>query len=63
MAEINIQRKSSNTLWWILGIVAIVLLVWFLFAWMGGDRTQPMTGTGSTGMPYAAAFTIGAPVT
>lgn len=56
MAEINIQRKSSNTLWWILGIVALVILAWFLFAWMGGDTTQPVTGAGVPAAPFATSF-------
>jgi hypothetical protein len=57
MAEINIQRKSSNALWWVLGIVALVILVWFLFTWMGADTRQPMTGTGLPGGSVATVST------
>jgi hypothetical protein len=32
MAEINIQRKSSNALWWILGIVALVIIALYITA-------------------------------
>jgi hypothetical protein len=55
MAEINVQRKSSNALWWVLGIVALVLVAWFLFAWMGGDTQR--VSIALTGEPYAAAVT------
>ena len=33
MADINVQRKSSSALWWVLGILALIVLLWFLFAW------------------------------
>jgi hypothetical protein len=33
MADINVQRKSSNALWWILGLIALLVLLWFIFAW------------------------------
>jgi hypothetical protein len=57
MAEINIQRsKSSNALWWILGIVAVVLIVWLLFTWTGGTRT---VSTDVPGLPLAVAFSEG----
>lgn len=38
MSEINIQRKSgSNVLWWVLGLVALLIVAWLLFANMGTD--------------------------
>lgn len=38
MSEINIQRKSgSSALWWALGIIALLILAWLLFANMGTD--------------------------
>jgi hypothetical protein len=52
MAEINIQRKSSSALWWILAIVALVIVAWFLFGM--GDGTQRV-GSLLTGESYAAA--------
>jgi hypothetical protein len=39
VADINIQRKSSSAIWWILGVVALVVLIWLLFAW----DTEPVT--------------------
>lgn len=38
MAQINIQRKSSQAMWWILGLIALVLIVWWLFAAGTPDR-------------------------
>ncbi len=40
MAEINIQRKSTSWLWWVLGIVAVLLIVWAI-ASMWNTRTEP----------------------
>ena len=38
MSQINIQRKSgSNVLWWVLGIVALLIVLWLLFANTGTD--------------------------
>jgi len=59
MAEINIQRKSSNAIWWILAIVAVVLIVWFL---MAGTGRQPMTQAPAPALPSFAA-SAGGPVT
>lgn len=39
MAEINVQRRSSSGLWWIIGLVALAILIWALFAWSGADDT------------------------
>lgn len=58
MADINIQRKSSNAVWWILGIVALVIVAWFLFTMMGGDTTPRVGTTDLYGLPVAAAFTV-----
>lgn len=39
MGEINIQQKSgSAVLWWMLGIVALLIVAWLLFANTGTDR-------------------------
>lgn len=52
MAEINIQRKSgTNALWWILAIVAILVILWFLFA---GGTTTDLGRTGSSATMTAA---------
>ena len=39
MADIDIQRKSSSAVWWILGIIIVALILFLLFAWGGADRT------------------------
>ena len=37
MAEINIQRRPSTAIWWIIGIIALAVIVWMLLGW----STQP----------------------
>lgn len=42
MSDINIQRKSgSHMMWWMLGIVALVIVGWLLFA---NTDTNPQMG-------------------
>ena len=33
MADINVQRKSSNALWWIIGLIALLVVLWFILSW------------------------------
>lgn len=40
MAEINIQRKSSNAIWWVIGIVVLAVVVW----WLMSARTTEYNG-------------------
>ncbi len=48
MADINLQRKSSTSaLWWVLGIIALVIIIWMVWAWTGTGRT----GTGTVQLP------------
>lgn len=56
MSEINIQRKSgTNMLWWILGIVALLIVAWLLFANTGTDpQTRSLADPGGA----VAAMTI-----
>ena len=61
MADINIQRKSSNAIWWILGIVALVLIVWFV---MRGTGEQPMTQAPAQALPsFTASAGVAATLT
>jgi hypothetical protein len=46
MAEINIQKKSANPMWWVLAIVAVVIVGWLLFA-RGGDRMPEESSIGA----------------
>lgn len=57
MSEINIQRKSgSGVMWWVLGIIALLILVWLMF---GNVFTNPQTGQVlDSGSPVAALTTI-----
>ena len=32
MADINIHQTSS-AIWWTIGIIAVAVVLWFLFAW------------------------------
>lgn len=39
MADINIQRRSTSWLWWVLGIVAVLLIVWAIVSmWNAGPE-------------------------
>jgi hypothetical protein len=41
MADIDVQRKSNNAwIWWLLGLLALALLAWLLFA--GDDGEEPV---------------------
>jgi hypothetical protein len=39
MPNTNTPSRPSTAVWWIIGILALVLLVWLLFAWV-----EPMAG-------------------
>lgn len=55
MTEINIQRKSGNSvLWWVLGIIALAVIAWFIFA--GTDGMQYGLSTGIGHGPLAAVI-------
>jgi hypothetical protein len=54
MAEINIQKKSTNPMWWVLVILAVVIVGWLL---MGRNRDRaPETSfiNEPSGAPIAA---------
>lgn len=60
MADINVQRRSSNAVWWIIGIVAAVILLWLLFGWGNtGTMTDPV-GRGIT-LDQLAAMVVNTP--
>lgn len=59
MADINIQHKSSNAVWWILGILALILVVWMLWGWM--DTEPAVRGALPPGAPAVAAAITAAP--
>jgi hypothetical protein len=58
MADINVQRKSPSALWWILGILAVGILLWFLFAWESDPAVtmrMPSAPTADIGVELTAA--------
>ena len=62
MAQINVDRKSSSAVWWILAIAGVALVLWLLFGWNWGAET-PAYGQGIRGLPQqsgpvASAATI-----
>jgi hypothetical protein len=40
MAEINVQRRPANPVWWIVGVIAMLIVIWAIFAWVGNDTGQ-----------------------
>jgi hypothetical protein len=46
MTEINIQKKSTNPMWWVLAVVAVVIVGWLLFA-RGNDRAPETSSIGA----------------
>lgn len=52
MADIDIQRKSSSWLWWVLGIIAVLLIVWAIASMW---NSQPEPGIGMTLEPALLA--------
>jgi hypothetical protein len=54
MAEINIQPKSSNTMWWVLGVVALLVVVWLLFAGTGDSTPRTSLELELPASPQAA---------
>ena len=36
MADIDIQRRSSNALLWIVAVIALLLFIWLFFGWASG---------------------------
>jgi hypothetical protein len=53
MADINVQRKSPSAIWWILAIVALLILLWVLFGW-DLDPAMTMIGPGASTAEFAA---------
>ncbi|RPJ77701.1 MAG: hypothetical protein EHM13_15650 [Acidobacteria bacterium] len=43
MADIDIQRKSSSWLWWVFGIIAVLLIIWAIASMW---NAQPEPGVG-----------------
>lgn len=37
MAEIDVERKSSSWIWWVIGLIILVLIMW---AWLAGDDDE-----------------------
>lgn len=48
MADINIQRRSSHAVWWVLGLIALIVIAWMV--WSGR--------TGTTGMSSLASDSV-----
>lgn len=38
--DTNIERRKSTTGWWIIGVIAVALLVWGLVEWLGDDDVE-----------------------
>ncbi|MDQ3555627.1 MAG: hypothetical protein M3409_02455 [Gemmatimonadota bacterium] len=45
MADINVERKSGSIWPWILGALALLLVLWLLFSLLGRDRTATVDQT------------------
>jgi len=57
MADINIERKRTNILPWIIGLVALALLAWALLGLFSSD---PQTTTAAGGAIADTAAAVGA---
>jgi len=55
MADINIERKRTNILPWIIGLIALALLAWALLGLFGGDGRTAATERGAIADTAAAA--------
>ena len=44
MADIKLQPRSTNALWLILAIIALLIVVWTIFAWV--DSSPGAYGVG-----------------
>jgi hypothetical protein len=61
MADINIERKSSPPIWlWIVGLLAIGLVIWLIASRTGGDDRQAAVVT-DTAMVAAPTAEMAAP--
>ena len=59
MAEIDVVKKGSRAWVWVLMIIALALVLWFLFAG-GNSQSGLMQETG--GQPHLAAAFVASPV-
>lgn len=49
MADINVERKRGAGIWpWIIGLIILALILWWLFARGGDDRTENMNAVDTT---------------
>lgn len=58
MADINIERKRTNILPWIIGLIALALLAWALLGLFSPDRNTTAAEGGA--IADTAAATTGA---
>ena len=54
MADINIQRsRPGSAFGWIIGIIALIVLLWFVLAWGWGWGDRDVVAAPSVGAPIA----------
>lgn len=67
MADIPIERKDNRSIWpWIIGIIVLLLILWFLFGRHRNDNTAATTGADTvmtTPAPATGAGMNAAPAT
>lgn len=62
MADIPIERKDHRSIWpWIIGIIVLLLILWFLFGRHRNGNAAMTTGADTTTMMAPAATAPGAP--
>ena len=55
MADIPIERKDHKSIWpWIIGIIVLLIILWFLFGRHRNDNTAATTGADTTMMTAPA---------
>jgi hypothetical protein len=61
MADIPIERKDHKSIWpWIIGIIVLLLILWFLFGRHRTDNAATTTGADTTMMAAPARARAGA---
>ncbi|HET7320979.1 MAG TPA: hypothetical protein VFI96_00615 [Longimicrobiaceae bacterium] len=52
MADIKVERKGGTPwLWWIVGIIVLILIIWGIWSWAAGPDTDDVVVPADTTLP------------